>query len=146
MSLSITVSRTLLGLQPLELNSTTNGLAVVTFGPGVRTMRLERATSPVTDGSVLTNATADMQMARMVIRAYGTDRKTILDRLATVENALNQWSYTITVTMGSYTESYICQPANHARGASGVYQADTLNGGWQDLNADIPRQPANLAY
>jgi hypothetical protein len=146
MSLSILVSRTLLNQQPLQLNSTTNGLAVVSFGPGVRTMRLEHATSPVTDGSVLTNATADLQTARLTVRAYGTDTKTILDRLATVENALNQWSYTITVTMGTYTESWVCQPANHARGASGSYQADTLTGGWQDLNADIPRQPANLVY
>ena len=144
--LSMVIDRSLMGLVGLELEDPVNGLTVVRFGPGQRTMRLEHATSPVSDGSILVGATADLASARLTVRAFGIDEAQILARVAAVEAALNQWAYTISVTVGGHSEQWRCQPANHARGATGTYDAGALRGGWQDLSCEIPHQPITYAY
>lgn len=138
--LSVTISRTLLGLGALQVNAPGSGFAVVSLGPGTSTMRLEYARSPVSNGAVLTNARADLRNSLLVVRCYGTPAQ-IQTNLAAVEAAVRQRTYTITVTIDGVTDTWNCLPATYARGSSGTYNADRLLAGWQDLTLDIPRQP-----
>lgn len=142
MTFGIQITRQSLSLTNLQLNDPNQGLQIVSFGPGSRIMRLEHARSPVSDGSILTGSTADLQIAFLTVRCYGSNENQIIQRLETIERALNQWSYDIYVNLGANQEIWKCQPANHARGLSGVYQAETLKVGWQDITAEIPRQPS----
>jgi hypothetical protein len=144
--LYVTIGRDLLGLSPLYVEDPANGYTVMKVGPGARTMRLEHATSPVSDGSVLTGATADLQQARLVIRVHGATTGDVLARLGVVEQALNQWAYNVTIVIDGVTEVWRCQPANHSRGLSGTYEAEHLKGGWQDLTVELPKQPAAYGY
>lgn len=138
--LSVTMSRTLLGLGALDLNAAGSGFAVVSLGPGTSTMRLDYARSPVSNGAVLTNARAEIRNSLVVVRCYGTPAQ-IQANMQAIEDAVRQRTYTITVTLDGVTDTWTCLPASHSRGSSGTYNADRLLAGWQDLTLDIPRQP-----
>jgi hypothetical protein len=147
MTVSVIVSRTMLGLEPLELEASIFGFEIVELGPGARTMKLKRAVSPVSDGNVLVGATADAGIARLRVRCFGEEVATVFSKVAEVEAAFNQWSYTMTVTIEGAVEVWRCQPANHARGVAGTYDAGRLLvGHMQDVTLDIPRQPIGYAY
>lgn len=146
MDISVLISRTQLGLSPLQLEDLSSGYEVVSIGPGGRVMRLQHATSAASDGAVLTQATAGLESARLTIRVWGEDPGEVLERLVTLERALNQWSYAITVSIDGTSETWRCHPANYARGLSGTYSAAALAGCWQELTAEIPRQPRRYAY
>lgn len=146
MALSVVVSRDLLDKSPLELNARSSGREVVTVGPGSRHMLLQQAKSPVMDGAVLTGVTADMQNATVVVRCYGTTPTQLLNRVRAVEEAFNQFTYEVTVSIDGSVETWTCYPADHARGASGVYEAARLRGGWQDVAFDVPRLPTSYGY
>lgn len=146
MILGMTISRGLISLDSLELEDPAGGLTIMSFGPGPRTMRLEHATSPVSDGAILTGAVADLDHAFLVLRVFGADADTVLTKVEEVEAAFNQWWYMLTVTMDDREETWYCQPANTSRGASGVYNAAELMGGWQDLTLTIPKQPFSVTY
>ena len=146
MNVSVLISREALGLAPLQVEAPSAGYEVISIGPGARIMSLRHATSPVSDGAVLVGATAGLETGRLVVRVSGSTTSEILTRLDALEKALNQWAYTITVTIDTHAETWRCQPANYQRGLSGTYDAAALSGGWQELTAEIPRAPRRNAY
>ena len=146
MNVSVLISREALGLAPLQVEAPTGGYEVIAIGPGARVMSLRHATSPVSDGAVLVGATAGLETGRLTVRVSGSTTSEILSRMDALEKALNQWAYTVTVTIDGHTETWRCQPANHSRGLSGSYDAAALMGGWQELTAEIPRAPRRNAY
>lgn len=149
--ISVVISRTLLGLDPLEVENPSAGYQVLFFGEGSRVQRNTFAASPVSDGAVLTGSTADLQYAPLSVRCWDVaGGNKCLENIVALERALNQWSFTITSTLtndaGSTVDVYSCFAANHSRGVSGVYEANSYKGGWQDFRAEIPRQPNGYSY
>lgn len=156
MNLTVTVSRTLLGLPDLDLNNPAGGLVVVNLGPGRREINLNEVTSPVSDGAVVVGGRAEMQTAFMTVRAYASSEAAVLTLLDTVAEAMNQRQFLLTVTMepssgvaiaaNTRTEVWSCYASDHSIGASGRWEADKLSGGWQDISFEIPRLPDALNY
>lgn len=138
------VTRTRLGLSAFNLNGSDadGGTEVVEWGPGERVIEANWETSPVTDGAVLSTAPAGLQNAVLVVRCWGTPAQ-IKASMATVTAAFSQYEYTLTVNIGGSTEMGVwkCHPANISVGDSGVWNKEALNGGWQDLEMNIPVQP-----
>jgi hypothetical protein len=112
----------------------------------------------VSDGSVLIGARADREEGQLLIRVWGEVPADIIDQLADLEAAFNQWDYTVTITLIDYKASTLsnvsiieiwsgCTPANMERGNRGTYEIDKLkNGGWQDLRITVPKQPSSYTY
>jgi hypothetical protein len=143
---TFTLSRDRLDLADLDLNSGTafSGMNVVEWGPGSRQMNLMTATSPVSNGSVVINATAQTQDATITVRVWGTPEDIAAD-LEALTRAFNQLDYTLVVQLADDTElaSWRCGPADSSIGDRGTWNAESLSGGWQDITFTIPVQPAS---
>lgn len=146
MNLSVTISRTLLGLSALQLDNPAAGLAVVSLGPGRREIDLNEVTSPVSDGAVVVGQRAELQTAFITVRAYSTTEAGVLTLIDTLSAAFNQRQYDLTVAIGTRTEVWKCYAADQSVGAEGRWEADRLSGGFQDIAFQVPRLPDALDY
>lgn len=148
MSLSVTISRGYLELDPLELEDPEAGFEVIDIGPGARTVHRDVVTSPVSDGAVMVGVTADMSEAKLSVRCFGETVADVFENMIELELALNQWAYVVTVTIDSVVESWTCHTANSARGdQGGTYNDGALLFGYQqDVFAVIPRHAIAYAY
>jgi len=90
---------------------------------------------------VLVGTRAGTQTATLVIRVYGEDRAAVLDAIDEVTAAFDQREYALTVDVDGHEETWMCFAAEYTVGANGRWQAEHLNGGWQDLIVEVPRLP-----
>lgn len=109
LTISATISRTSGGNLVID----SDGIyRVVSFGPGARSWRRDRATSPSVAGGQLVNAVLDVQVRPLVVRVYGATAAELNTRTGALVDALSQFSYTLTVTIDGTTWAYACEPAD----------------------------------
>jgi len=136
---SVSVSRSSLGLVPLVASGTTvtSGAVLIDWQPGGVTPVNEYAESSWLPGASLARSRQDMTNIAMTLRLYASSESTVRALLTTWQQALAQFSYTITETWSGGSNTYTCCPAT----LTPDYVGYMLPRGTLIVSASIPRQP-----
>ena len=140
--ITLTISRDSLAtpLLPLTINDSGTGTYVLMdMNPGVIAKDNVFARSRWIDGAALVSTRKDVLTLDLVIRINATGMAAIKAAAEALDDAFDQWSYTITESVtGSLTSTvYTCSPANTAFGYDPVqFRANTGL-----YTASVPRQP-----
>lgn len=117
------------------------GSDVVSFGPGDLTWRLNEQKSPFISGSMLVSAVKDTKTVLLGVRTWGSTVPDLMNRLAVLCRAFEQFSYTLTMTIDGSVLSYLCQPANYSSGNNGELDKYELGQKTQLTTFSIPTNP-----
>ena len=137
--ITLTISRDNLDvpLLPLTINASGSGTYVLMdMSPGARAKDNVFARSRWLDGAALVSTRQDLLSLDLVIRINATGMAGVKAAAAVLDDAFDQWSYTITETVTGLLTStvYTCSPANTAfaydpvqfRANTGLYTASVL--------------------
>jgi hypothetical protein len=146
-SLSVSISRTLLGAGTLVLPSTAHGFGHV----GLSGVQWDRnfATSPWIDGRVLTSVRMQMKTLSvdLIAKAELTDPLTTLDTaVQALVDAVGQFAWTFSLAVGTSSPqvySWACEPADYD--LSKVEFSQGLQARIQVLSCTIPVMPRPIA-
>lgn len=140
--ITLTLSRDLLSPPqlPLTINDSGTGTYVlVSMEPGVRAKDNAYARSRWLDGAQLVSTRQDLLSLELVIRINANGMAALKAAAEALDDAFDQWSYTITEQVAGAVGStiYTCCPANTAFGYDPVqFRANT-----GIYTASVPRQP-----
>ncbi len=137
--LTITIDRTSLGLLPLTINDTTGSTYTLMpgFDVGIASVENTIVESQRRDGGTLTSSRRKVTAISGEIRVDGGNPDGLKLAIATLAEALGQFSYTVTVAEGTNPTTYTCMPADWKRTFDQVEMR--IN---RDLvTVTIPRQP-----
>lgn len=140
--ISLTISRDLLTppQTPLTISDSGTGTYVlVSMDPGARLRENAVAKSRWIDGGQLVSTRTDLLTLELVVRINATGMAAVKAAADALDEALNQWGFTITETVtGAITSStFTCLPATTAFAYDPVqFRANTGL-----FTASIPRQP-----
>lgn len=140
--ITLTISRDNLDVPqlPLTINASGTGTYVLMdMSPGARAKDNVFARSRWLDGAALVSTRQDLLSLDLVIRINATGMAGVKAAAAVLDDAFDQWTYTITETVtGSLTSTvYTCSPANTAFAYDPVqFRANTGL-----YTASVPRQP-----
>lgn len=142
LSLSVLVTRDLLGLADLEINDFVNYYVSSEFLGADVSWNKNRAGSVFIDGSVAVSETRDVVTEPVTVEVLGDDGVDALANLATLREAFTQKTYELIVKVGG-TEvlHYACEKANYKLGWTG---ARMVQGQIQAI-LQVPRQPLPIA-
>lgn len=141
LSLSVTVSRTLLGLSDLPINDHVTYYVAPQFLGGQVQWNRQQVTSPFTDGAVTVYRNRQLvteQIAVEVMARTGAELKAAVDTLI---DAFLQDSFTLTVTSDGATYQYACEAADYAL----LWAGPRMIARQAQVMLSVPRQPAALA-
>lgn len=139
------ITRTELGLGNLALNDDTYKIIRGGFGPGEVTWRRQYAQSPFSPGRYLVNAQKDQGALNLAVRVTGSSEDNCLAAMATLVAAMEQFEYDLSMTIGTTTYTYTCEPADYSIGEAGQFQNFHLMAWKQELTAVVPRFPTPVA-
>ena len=140
--ITLTISRDNLAVPalPLTINDSGTGTYVlVSMEPGARAKDNAYARSRWLDGAQLVSTRQDLLSLDLVIRINAAGMAALKAAAEALDDAFDQWSYTITETIsGAVTSTvYTCCPANTAFGYDPIqFRANTAL-----YTASVPRQP-----
>ena len=138
--ITLTIDRSSLALLPLTINDSGTGTYVlVSYAPGAKVRDNALAKSRWLDGGQLLSTRTDILTMDMAVQVRASSTQAILDAAAVLDQALDQFGYTITEQVAGAITSvqYACQPAN----TSFPYDPVMFRGGLGMFTASIPRQP-----
>lgn len=143
MSRQITITRTELGLGPLNLQDPANGFYVSDkWKPGaIKWQRFEAAGSAWVDGERVVGQRKIGVDEIFTIYVYASTPAGIKAKVQTVLDAISQYRYTLTINWDG--DSHVFQ----ANGAGELkYEGDDIDptlhaAGWQPIELTIPRDP-----
>jgi len=114
---TVTIDRTSLGKAPLVIGSNPTGTYVLTdkgLGrPGVTPRLVFAADSPWVDGSVPTAATRANSELPLEVHIQAASASALAAAKADLDEALWQFTYTVTVAEGANSVTWTCYPAAH---------------------------------
>ena len=113
MDLSVTFSRTLLGLGDLEINDHIK-YYVAEFGDQAITWRRQQVSSPWIDGTVTTQRSKENVTRSMSIEVLGDDWADTLSNAKDLIDAVSQDTFVLTSDMNSEIVSYICEASDYS--------------------------------
>ena len=140
--ITLTISRDALTVPALPLtisDSGTGTYVLMDMSPGARAKDNVFARSRWLDGAALVSTRTDLLTLDLVIRINATGMSAIKTAAEALDEAFDQWSYTITEQVsGALTSTvYTCSPANTAFAYDPVqFRANTGL-----YTASVPRQP-----
>lgn len=140
--ITLTISRDALDTPalPLTINDTGTGTYVLeSFTPGARQRDNAIATSRWLSGGALVSTRTEIVTMDLVVQVRAASTQAIIDAAATLDEALNQYGFTITEQVsGAVTSTtYTCLPAS----TSFPYDPVMFRAGMGTFTASIPRQP-----
>lgn len=140
--ISLSISRDALTVPatPLTIADSGSGTYVLSsFEPGMRMRDNAIAKSRWIDGGSLVSTRVDVATMDMVVRINAASTTAVLTAADTLDDALSQFGYTITLTVsGSVsTTAYTCMPAT----TSLSWDPIQLRNRTALFTASIPRQP-----
>lgn len=140
--ISLSISRTGLTIPGLPLtisDSGTGTYVLVSYAPGAKSRENAVAQSRWLDGGALVSTRTSILTMDLVVQVRGASVSAILDNAAILDEALDQFGYTITEQVaGALTSTqYACMPAN----TSFPYDPVMFRAGLGMFTASIPRQP-----
>lgn len=139
-ALSVTVSRVLLGAEPLEINDhTTYRLAPGSMG-GAVSWNNQRVSSPFMEGEATIFRTRGMVVEPVVVEVLGTDSQALRTNLNALVGAFIQDTFALSLTVDNVLFSYACEAADYQVSWVGPrFVARQLQVSFQ-----VPRQPVPL--
>lgn len=141
LTLSVLVSRTILGLSDLQINDHTNYfIAPGSFG-GAVTWNRTQVQSPYIDGAVTVNRTRNMVNDAINVEVRGNDTAGVHTNLQALLNAFIQDNYTITVSVNGSSRQYACEAADyHAEWTGPRWVANQIQ-----VALTVPRFPVPIS-
>ena len=112
LGMSVTVTRTQLGLSPLAINDHISYYVADTFMGGQVSWTRNQVTSPFVDGAVTVNRTRSMVTEQVVIEVLGGTQALIQANAATLISAFLQDSFLLTITVATTTYQYLCEASD----------------------------------
>ena len=113
--LSVSIDRTSLGAGALSIpDFPVAGLWIPEDGltrPG-KTWNRQTASSPFTHGSVTTRATLEQSSINLSVYAQGASTAALVALQDTLEAAVSQFAYTVTITVDGSAKAYTCDPGD----------------------------------
>ena len=137
--LSLSVSRTSLGLVPLTAADSTqaSGATVMDWSPGLVVRDTTIVKSKWADGGVVTHSRDDVVTMALVLFLRGGSLAASRVLAESWAAALGQFDYTITETLTGGVRAFACMPANVDISAS----PNQWRAGVVSVTASIPRNP-----
>ena len=111
------------------------------FGPGETSFRRSEAESIYVNGKYMTHAVKDQQTSTLKIRVVGATQTELYSRMDTLAKAMEQFSFTLDITIGDKTFSYECDAADYAIGDGGQVQDIWARSSTQMMTFDVPHKP-----
>ena len=140
--IALVIDRAELGLLPISipdaLATGIPGIVLMTWQPGHSQADNVIATSRWMDGGSLVSTRRDVITLEASFRVEGTSLANLTARIDELTAALDQFSYTVTMTPTAGTPVvFQCMPASFGR----VWNADFMRANMDVVTASIPRQP-----
>lgn len=140
-ALNATVSRTLLGLDPLDINDhDTYYLSPTFLGANVQWNRTQ-VTSPFMDGAVTTQRQRQMVTENITIEVLGGSAPGLKAAFDVLVSAFIQDSFTLTVGVGAATYRYACETSDYQL----IWSGPRFVANQGQVVLQMPRQPVALA-
>jgi len=141
LDLSVTLSRTLLGLAPLEVNDhTASYVAAESLSGGISWTR-QQVSSPFVDGQVTVSRTRAMTSRPLALEVLGADAAELAANAKVIADALSQDCFTLTVTLDGQSYAWAAEAAD--------WTETWTNARWAarqlQLSAQLPCQPVELS-
>lgn len=141
-ALSVTVSRELLGLAPLELaNSAVYYVAPQFLGAVVQWDR-QQVSSRYLDGDVTVSRRRQNVVERIAVEVKGPDLPAVQLAIKDLIDAFCQDRYTLTVVAGGATRAYACETADYQDLS---WTTPRLVAAQGQVLLNVPRSPVALA-
>lgn len=136
--LSVTVSRDLLGLSPLEIATSPDYYIGLQFlGAQVQWER-QQITSPWLDGAVTVSRHRGMVTEQIAVEILATSLNTLRAKMLTLIRAFIQDSYQMTVHAENATRIYQCEAADYQDAS---WTTPRMSGAQGQIVLSVPRQP-----
>lgn len=143
LTVSLTVDRTALDLDPLELDDP-GTYEVVSVGPGARTWRRTTVQGRYQHGRRSVGEVLDTMTVAAVVRVYGSTWTEVSNRAETMIEALSQHTYTVIATIDDVVHEWTCEPADVSIVGGDTWQKHHAMSGMQEYQLSIPRDPIPL--
>jgi hypothetical protein len=141
---ALTVTGRVLG-SPDFLLAPDAGYTIVSVGPGVRSWQANTVESPFMHGRVLVSRRLEQGSVPLVVRVSGVTVSQVATRTAALVAALEQFSFTLEVTVDGVVSQWACEGADSSPGDGGSFDDVLLGNYMQLMTFQIPRHPIPLA-
>lgn len=141
---ALTVTGRVLG-SPDFLLSPAAGYTIVSVGPGVRSWLPNAVESPFMHGRVLVSRRLEQGSVPLVVRVSGSTVSQVDTRTAALVEVLEQFSFTLEVTVDGVASQWACEGADSSPGEGGSFDDVLLGNYMQVVSFQIPRHPIPLA-
>jgi len=116
------------------------------FGPGQIEWRRSEAESPYVAGSTLTHAVKGQETSTLKIRVEDVTEAGMYSRMGTLATAFEQFSYTMTITIGGQAFAYECDCSDYSVGDGGNVQDLWVRSFTQMMVFQIPHKPIDGGF
>ena len=107
LTVAATITRTELGLDPLDIDDGAN-YELVTAGPGARAWAREWAVSPVVHGGTQVSARLEIQNRLLVVRCKGSTATALENASKALVAAVSQSSFTLSISLDGRANTWKC--------------------------------------
>ena len=141
------ITRTELSLSPLAITPA-GGYYIQRsgFGPGETLWRRAEAESPYVRGKYQTHAVKDQETSTLKIRVEDVSEAGVYSRMDTLAKAFEQFSYTLTITIGGQAFVYECDCADYSIGDAGNVDDLWIRSNTQIMTFQIPHKPIDAGF
>lgn len=139
LTLSVLVSRELLGLSDLELNDHSKFI-LAPSSPGQITWQRQTASSIFVDDDVTIHRRRSKVTENIVIEVKGSDQGALQANLTEILNAFIQDNYTITTTFDSTEYQWLCEAADYQV----IWDGPRVISKQVQVQLQVPRSPVPL--
>ena len=137
--ITVTISRSSIGLTPLVISDTPPGVYTLLrdFNVGKSEADNTVAESRWQDGGLLTSTRRNITEIEMLVRVSAGSVAGTVAALDALADALDQFDYQVTVQQGTSSKTYRCMPANWERSFDPVQMKNNAD----IIRITMPRQP-----
>lgn len=134
---SVLLSRTELGLAPLEINDQSNFIVGNTIMGGAQNWNRQTVKSPYVDGEFTVNRAKSQVSEQFTVQVLGATQTLLQANIATLTDAVSQFRFQLTMTMNESVRTWQCETAD--------YTVDWTQARWMArkvlVTLQIPRYP-----
>ena len=140
LGMSVAISRTLLGLAPLQINDHLSYYIAPQFLGAAVSWNRQQVTGPFHDGAVTTYRSRQMVSEQIGVEVLGESPAQLNQNVAALLAAFSQDSFTMTVAIGLQQHEYACEASDYQLTWSGP----RLVAQQLQVLFTVPRQPVTI--
>lgn len=145
LTITASLTRVELSLAVLNINDQTN-YKIIKVGPGSVEWDRQYAGSPFIHGETLVNAVMKQGKLPLSVRCKGSTSGVVDTNRAALCRALEQFTYTLSLTVDGVSWSWKCDPADYSVDETdGAFNGFFTRAKQSVVTADIPRDPIPLS-